>query len=183
VPFIVRSGDATVRVLGTTFLVNSRHDGRHSHVVVLAGRVSMGAASAAGTSRSAAIVSEGQVGDVADSTIRVNETNDLTAGIELRRGNFIFRNTPLLHVLQTLTRWYGYEFRCNDSTLIHQLVSVPVSQRSSADAVLTLEELLDVTASVAGDTITLVAQPSARKHAPARTRPYNMFVPTREVGR
>jgi hypothetical protein len=85
--------------------------------------------------------------------------------------------------LQTLTRWYGYEFRCNDSTLIHQLVSVPVSQRSSAAAVSTLEELLNVTSTVVGDTITLIAQPSAPKRIPAQTRPYDVFVPTREVGR
>jgi ferric-dicitrate binding protein FerR (iron transport regulator) len=178
VPFIVRSGDATVRVLGTTFLVNSRHDGRHSHVVVLDGRVSM-----AGTNRSAAIISRGQVGDVADSTVRVSEANDLTPGVELRQGNFIFHDTPLARVLQTLSRWYGYEFRCNDSALMHRVVNVPLSQRSSAAAVSTLQELLDVKSTVVGDTITLIAHPPARKHAPAQTRPYNIFVPTREVGR
>src|SRR5205085_1627599 len=105
------------------------------------GKVSVGVGSS-GNSRVPIVA--GQVGDVRDSTVRVTSVDDLPAGVELRRGNFVFRDMPVATILQTLTRWYGYQFRCADPTLARQVVTVWLSQRSSATALLTLEDLLNV---------------------------------------
>lgn len=180
-PFIVRSRNAIVRVLGTSFVVRNSSDRRTVHVAVMSGKVVL---SAIGLSDAATPLSAGYIGDVNDSTVRVAPaSNDFASEVESRQGNFVFRHMPLSSVLETLTRWYGYQFRCADSTLGRRTMTVWLSQRSSAAAVATLEDLLDVSSTIVGDTITLASRASSKHPPTPRTRAYDVWTPNHEVGR
>lgn len=178
-PFLVQTRGATVRVLGTAFLVRTSGDG-HLHVAVSDGKVAVRPNRSRQMER---VVSAGFAGDVRDSTVWLSVPRDVADGVELQQGNFVFRRTPLSKVLETLTRWYGYQFRCADSAIARQVVTVWLSQRSSATAVTTLEDLLDARAVMSGDTITLVSPKRGRGLKPSRVQSYDIWVPNQEVGR
>ena len=178
-PFIVRSGIATTKVLGTAFLV--RHDAGDPHVrvAVTDGKVRvMTAARPEGVT-----LTPGQAGDISDSTTQISTTDDLAPGVEWVSGRIMFRDTPLALVLQTVSQWYGYHFRYADQTLGKQSVTTMISTRSSAEALATIEHLLEVNLTVVGDTITLVPQPPASRHPTPRIRTYDVWTPKSEIGR
>lgn len=179
-PFIARNGAAIVRVLGTSFLMRSSSDKRQAHVAVAEGKVSV---EPTVTSRAGVPLSPGDVGDVRDSTVRVSTSDDVVGGVESRHGNFVFRRTPLSSVLETLTRWYGYQFRCADSALVRRSMTIWLSQRSSADAISALEDQLGIKSTMVGDTIMLASPVPRRESNIPRKRVYEVWTPNHEIGR
>jgi ferric-dicitrate binding protein FerR (iron transport regulator) len=123
------------------------------------------------------------VGDVADSTMHVSRTDDLTSDVKWSHESVMFRHTPVTTVLQTVSQWYGYHFRYADSTLGTRRVTMIVSMRSSAEALADLERVLEVNLTVLGDTITLVSQPVRANRSAPRIQTYDVWAPNREVGR
>lgn len=179
-PFSVRSGPVTAHVLGTEFLIRYNVDHAHARVAVASGKVRIGIQSLADSS--VTLVS-GQVGDVADSIVRVNGMDDVPPGTEQAPGHLLFHRARVTQVLQTLSHWYGYEFRCADNTLLNRTVTIGISMESSAAALAAIERVLAVNLQVVGDTITLVPYPTPRARGMPRTRSYDMWTPTEEVGR
>jgi ferric-dicitrate binding protein FerR (iron transport regulator) len=176
-PFVVRSGPAETRVLGTAFLIRSVDGDHHIHVAVADGKVSVTTAFGQRT------LSAGDVGDVTDSTVQIGHVDDITTDIVWKNGEVVFRHTPVPKVLETLSRWYGYQFRVTDSALTQQRVNIVMSSRSSAEALDVLEQILAVNLTVVGDTITLTSQPSRPARGKPRTKGYDVWTPNREVGR
>ena len=156
-PFIVRSGLVTTQVLGTTFLIRRDAGTSHVRVAVTNGKVRVTTPARAG---SGVTLTTGQGSDVTDTTTYVSTSDDLAPGTEWAPGRIMFRDTPLATVLETVSRWYGYQFRYRDQTLGARSVTMIVSTRSSAEALATIEQVLAVKVAVVGDTITLV--PTAR---------------------
>jgi transmembrane sensor len=182
-PFTVRIGGATATVLGTAFLVRHATGDPHVRVAVTEGKVRVMPATRTGSGATGVTLTRGQVSDIVDSTIHVSTTNDLASGAECASGYIVFRDTPLATVLQTINQWYGYHFRYADSTLGAQIVTIAVSTRSSAEALAAIEQVLVVNLTVVGNTVTLVPQPPRASRSTPRTRTYDMWIPTKEVGR
>jgi transmembrane sensor len=182
-PFIVRSGGATATVLGTAFLVRHPTGDPHVRVAVADGKVHVTPTNQTGSSTASVTLTKGQVGDVVDSTTHVTTTDDLAPGTEWVPGYIIFHDTPFATVLQTISQWYGYHFRYADPTLGAQRVTTTVSTRSSAEALAAIEQVLIMNLTVAGDTVTLVPQPPRASRSAPRLRTYDVWTPTREVGR
>jgi transmembrane sensor len=179
-PFQVRSGTFTTRVLGTTFMVRHPVGSSRIHVAVKEGKVSVSTAS---QRHPRVTLTAGTIGAVDDSTVQINAINELAPRTEWRRDRLVFRDMTVATVLQTLSRWYGYQFRCPDSTLALQTVTIGVNMRSSSAALATLEDVLRVHLTVVGDTVTLTPQPARQEKAGPRVRSYDVWTPTREVGR
>jgi hypothetical protein len=95
----------------------------------------------------------------------------------------VFHDTSVETVLAALTHWYGYQFRCADPTLLHKSVTIMVSVQSSSAALAKLEQILGVNLTVAGDTVTLTPQPARPANGIPRTRSYDVWTSTKEVGR
>lgn len=180
VPFIVQSGAATVRVLGTSFLVRHRTNDQHVRVAITDGKVRV--TTPARTDQGVTLTA-GQIGDVTDSVTHVSAVDKLTPGMERAPGQIIFRYTPLATVLQTVSQWYGIHFRYADQTLGARTVTIMISTQSSAQALATIEHVLAVNLTVVGDTVTLVPQPPRSSRNAPRIRTYDIWTPTREVGR
>lgn len=179
-PFIVRSDEMMVRVLGTEFLVRHNASGAGGRVAVTSGRVGVSLAS---WRDSVITLTSQQVGVVRDSIVQVNTIGNSAAGVEWKPGQLLFQDTPVPTILQTLSRWYGYQFRYADNTLAHGSVTMVVSTQSSADALAAIERVLAVNVTVVGDTVTLTPRPARSPYGRPNKRTYDMWMPTREVGR
>jgi transmembrane sensor len=179
-PFTVETGNATMRVLGTAFLIRTGHGESADRVAVVDGKVLL--RSHAGTDPGMT-VSAGYVGEVHDSLTHVIVVDDVASGVEWIHSKLVFRRASVAAVLGTLTRWYGYQFVCADPTLLDRRVTIGVSVQSSAVALMALEQVLGVNVSVVGNTITLKPQPVAPVNSAPRIRAYDVWTPTSEVGR
>ena len=200
-PFLVRTGTIATQVLGTAFLVRHYANDGPVHIAVTDGKVSVvsNVASGAGThtyerggTRKGSLqhriswpllLTAGHVGDITDSTVFVNTVNDLTGETDWLRGSLVFRHKPVSEVLQTLSRWYGYQFRCSDPAIAQWSVTLALSAQSSAKALETLEQILSMHLTITGDTVTLLPRATSAPDANARKRVYDLWVPTREAGR
>lgn len=177
-PFIVMSGRTSVRVLGTGFWMRAR-EGR-VHVAVANGKVHV--TSLARTDSGVTLIA-GAVGEFDDSLSRTSSADNTTPAPKWIGGELEFTKTPVETVLKTIGRWYGYEFRTNDPSLLRGKVSVIVNMQSSAEALEKLEQLLYVNLNVTGDTITLIRRSARPTQSGPRVKTYDAWTPAREVGR
>lgn len=177
-PFIVQSGTTTTRVLGTAFEVRHYRGDAEVRVAVASGKVLV----ANGALYPAVPVMAGHVASVTDSIPVVKAVDDINTEIGWLGDQLVFQNAPMSKVLATLTRWYGYQFRCADSTVVLSHITIGLSMRSSTEALASLERLLNVSLTVVGDTVTLTPV-RPRGVMPQRTKHYDLWIPTREVGR
>lgn len=179
-PFLVQSGSVTTRVLGTAFLVRHYAGETRVRVAVADGKVNV--TGRALPSPGLPLVA-GHIGDISDSTVHVSTVEDLSPETDWMRGKLIFRDAPVAEVLATLSRWYGFHFRCADSTLAQQNITAGLSTQSSTAALATLEQVLGVSLAVRGDTITLTPNAGHSNHGSSRKRLYDVWTPISEVGR
>jgi len=147
VPFVVRTGRVTTRVLGTTFDV-TRYDAGAAEVVVLTGRVGTGITRHV-------VVSAGERARVTDSTVTVTTISDPQSYAEWTRGRLHFDEAPIADVLTTVGRWYGLQFRLADSALARRHITATFYAQSATDAIRTLALLLDVTPRVQDTVVVL----------------------------
>lgn len=182
-PFLVRTGAITTQVLGTAFLIRHYADDAQVHIAVAEGKVRVMSDRPRQNGPSQLTLAAGYIGDVTDSTILASAVDDVTRETDWVRGRLVFQDVPVSQVLQTLSRWYGYQFRCSDSTLTQQNVTVALDARSSSSALAMLEQFLKVRLTVTGDTVTLTPHQGRSTKGPARSHEYDVWIPTREVGR
>lgn len=179
-PFLVQSGQVTTRVLGTAFLVRHYGTSVTVRVAVASGKVSV---SAPGVSAARPVtVSANQVADVGDSLVSVKTVDNMDPETGWVHDALVFHKAPMTDVLAALSRWYGYHFRFTDSLLTQQHVTLWLSTHSSAEALATLKQVLNVNLTVVGDTVTLTPA-QVRIPGIRRGHDYDVFTPEREVGR
>lgn len=178
-PFTVHSGGATIQVLGTSFLVRHTAGNANAHVSVAIGKVLVVPRS---QPSAAVTLVAGEFGDATDSLVR-SASLEAPPTPEWIRGQLAFRDRPVEEILQTLTRWYGYRFHCADPQLSQHVVTMLVSMRSSTDALAALEQVLNVSLTIVGDTVTLTPRSVRQVRGTPRVRAYDVWIPTAEVGR
>lgn len=189
-PFIVETGAVRTRVLGTSFDVRSAEAipgtpaSQTVQVAVTSGRVEM-----LGTPRGAhpqsVVLSAGMVGVVTDSSVEATTVSNVADYSAWINGQLVFRETPVSQVLATLERWYGFQFRLNDTTLAQQHLTTRFANESASDMLNALAQLLDVTMTFDGNVITLRPRGGdARPHgAQAGTKTKSLIHSSNEVGR
>jgi ferric-dicitrate binding protein FerR (iron transport regulator) len=177
----VRTGEATTRVLGTQFVVQRYGADSPLRVAVVEGKVFVTPETTA--RRSPVVLTAGYVGEISDSLTVVRKEANIATETGWLHDELAFNRVPVSEVLEALTRWYGYEFRLNDSILTHQRVRIALSTRSSPRALAALKQVLDVDLTFSGNTITLTRR-NAHGAAPATRRStYDVWTPSKEVGR
>jgi len=171
-PFIVHSGTLNTRVLGTAFMIRRYVTDSVAQVAVLSGRVSTGGA------RGSVTLSAGRAARLTDSTVAL--TDDAHALTDWTRGELVFKDVPVRHMLTEVGRWYGYDFKLVDTTLATRHVSVTFDMSDPDDMMLVLKSALHVSMAFDGKTVTL-----APRHTPAerKTRPLELSTPSSEKGR
>jgi len=174
--FVVRTGRATTRVLGTTFVVRQYDADRATQVAVVDGRVAVRSLRSgnAGTqavlvANAAAVVNDsGQV--LVTPNVRADDYTSWTTGV------LVFHNAPARQVLADLGRAYGVDFQLADSaTADHPLNwTVTVDHQPLGEVLDGLALLLDVHVVRSGRT--LVLKPGRAAARKSVTRPSNLIV-------
>jgi transmembrane sensor len=168
--FTVHTGTVTTQVLGTTFGVRRYDTDLETRVVVITGKVAVRKSGS-----SPLPVGAGTVAVVTDSsttTTRIADPPTLDALHAWTDGRLVFRRTSAKELFSTVGRWYGYQFRVADSALMTQQITATFDNWPADEVLRELQELLGVTMTFDGNTITVRrAQSSAvPKTRPARRR-------------
>lgn len=134
-PFIVSTDKMDVKVLGTTFDVNTYEDEGKSFVVLVEGLVEVSAGK--GESR---IITPGHMAEVnmydVQAKIRVSRC-DTEHYVAWKNGNFSFRNASLTEILKRVSRYY-------DVTVIREQVFEEEYYTGDVSSDVSLESLLAV---------------------------------------
>jgi ferric-dicitrate binding protein FerR (iron transport regulator) len=152
-PFIVRTSQSDVRVLGTHFDV--RAYASSTTVAVLTGKVAL-------TGRHAAaqhlVMTANQVGTVGmDGKVQLRR-GDMAQYTDWMKGQLVFRDTPLADVLERLSRWYGVPLSVDDPVLARKTVFADWHDRSLHSVLHMIADALGARVVQHGDHITLVAR-------------------------
>jgi len=173
-PFFVHVGNATARVLGTSFYVRHYTTDHVARVVVVEGRVSLDGMRGVPT-RHGAVLSANMLGVVDDSG-RVSATSniaveDYTGGAA---GHLVFRQAAVRDIVAELSRAYGTDIQLADSTLGQRVFTWTLSVKR-----VTLGGALDALAAAlgahvikSGSVILIAPGPSASRKSVAPHSPY-----------
>lgn len=147
IPFIVRTPDLLVQVLGTEFNVNTRR-GR-TQVVLDGGRVELQLP----TEERAAMLP----GELVEYQAAQDEVHRATVNTELfiawRNRRLKFDDTPLAEVAQRLEENYGVSVRFDEPLLRRKRVTGEVSARELDTILLALSRLFDISVQRSGNTV------------------------------
>lgn len=163
-PFIVRTGGAELRDVGTRFVVQTER-AEDLRVAVLDGAVAVRPTGAAGS---------------ATDTLRANDRGVLLAGgvlrVERRSASGVeedvawmgrqlsLRDAPVSVMAAELARWYGLELRVTDSTLRSRRLTATFEHAPREELARVLAAALGGTARLAGDTLWILPVQGAPAH-------------------
>lgn len=128
-PFIVKSGDAETRVLGTRFNVRAFASEGVVEVAVINGKVELDTVVLVGGQ----LAQRDPVGNIEKSTY--SSAAELLAWTN---GELVFRDTPLLHVIPQLERWYNLKIHLSDADLASRMFTGTFRDVDRVDDVLTV---------------------------------------------
>jgi ferric-dicitrate binding protein FerR (iron transport regulator) len=175
-PFVVRTGTVTTRVLGTTFDIRHYSEDSAVHVTVVTGKV------IANGPRTQVTLSAGMVGRLTDSTATATPGGNLSRYTDWTQGRLVFDGTPVPALLAALGRWYGYDFRLVDSTLVHERVTAEFQAGAPTETMEGLKRVLNVTMTFDGTVITLHPR-SGGNAMPVSNQGHELLSQSTEVGR
>lgn len=122
-PFIVTAGDKQVRAIGTVFLV--RREGDSVTVTLIDGKVSVTdlAPQTRSAAKASAILAPGERFTATGPGQPVIDTESVEVATAWRRGQAIFRDTPLAEAVAELNRYGGAKLEVTDP----RLAALPIS--------------------------------------------------------
>jgi len=177
-PFIVRTGDVAIRVLGTTFDVRRYASDHETHIAVMSGKVAVG--NQQHPRQTPVTIANGSVARIMDSTVVVTTSDDLSQYSEWTRGALVFHDATVRDILATVGHWYNYDFRVSDSVLAQRHLSVQFDGESFDVVLTTLQTLLNVSMAFDGRVVMVVPRRDAS--VPRSANPRTPLQPRMEVG-
>lgn len=186
-PFIVHAGDVSAQVLGTSFSVQRYRDDRETHIAVASGKVVVHTTDnpRARVHRSPIVLLADMVGTITDSSVTAASVRDLTPYTGWANGQLVIHDTPIAQALVVLGRWYGYEFRLQDSALAGRHLTNAFDPNAPEEMLAALKTILDVSMTFDGNVVTLQPRRTEAQKAAPRDTERRRLGPQfeREVGR
>jgi transmembrane sensor len=132
-PFIVRSNEVFVKVLGTSFRVSAPQNGAKVVVAVKTGKVSVYAIKGAQDKKEGVILLPNQQvsyerGDQSFEKTLIDAPEILNKNIT--QADFVFENTPIAEVFKTMETAYGIEIIFNEEIMKHCYLTAPLGSES-----------------------------------------------------
>ncbi|TKC64072.1 DUF4974 domain-containing protein [Pedobacter hiemivivus] len=157
-PFIVKSRDQEVKVLGTHFNINSYTDERNVVTTLLEGAVQVSLSNPMKTNASLknVLLKPGQQSLLSATSLSVAQvqTDDVIAW---KNGNFMFNNESMEMVMRKLSRWYNIEVKYADPAVKQIKFFGTISRFSNVSKVLEMIALTnEVKFEIKGKQITVV---------------------------
>lgn len=113
-PFIIYTGDAIVRDIGTSFNVKQQNDGKIV-VAMKEGRATLRAKNS--SSRNAAILTENNIGILDQGQVATITQPSIQNYLSWMNGRLVFKDMPLDKVIRQLDHIYGIRSSLEDSSL------------------------------------------------------------------
>jgi transmembrane sensor len=134
-PFIVRTVDANIRVLGTLFNVTSYSEDNKTQVIVSEGQVAFGGVK----QQDEVLLHRNQLGRIIKgglpSTAEVIRTDKYLAWL---KNQMVFENVTLMEVIKQLSRRFDVEFKVLDSSLLNRHIIATYSNESLSQIIRSL---------------------------------------------
>lgn len=111
VPFIVKTTDQNVEVLGTSFNINAYNNEGVTKTSLLEGSVRVSLASELNNTKIAKILKPGQQSRLRDKTNFSVENIDLSTAFAWKDGMFSFQNADIQELMRQFERWYDVQVR------------------------------------------------------------------------
>lgn len=144
-PFIVKTQDQEVKVLGTHFNVNSYQDESTEKTTLLEGSVNV---------NNKAVLQPGQQSVVSDAgNVRVQQA-DLDGAVAWKNGYFQFNDVPLQTIMRQISRWYDIEV-IYKGTLTNDAFNGTIDRKASLSRILKILEKGGVKFSIEGKELTV----------------------------
>ena len=158
-PFVVRTSDATLRDVGTSFSVESDPD-RGTRVAVTSGAVDVAAVAA--RDGEPTVLHGGDRALVSGDRMTVER--GVVSGEELSwtHGTLVFHDASMATVASELRRWYGIRLVIADSALAARRLTATFDRGSADEVGRVLAAVLGGSVSRSGDTLRLGARSPAR---------------------
>lgn len=148
-PFIVQSGDATIKVLGTHFNIMAYGDEPVLKTTLAEGSVALA------KSGNQKILKPGQGGSIANGSDEILvASTDVEQDLAWKNGNFYFQKTELSTIMKQLARWYDLEIRYAGAVPKKRFVG-KISRYTNLSDVLDVLRLSDIKFSMTGKTLTV----------------------------
>lgn len=135
-PFIVKTTQQQVEVLGTHFNINAYADEENTRTTLLEGSVKV---AAMGVLSQSAVLKPNQQAILADNTLTVAAV-DPEMAIDWKTGNFSFNKESLPAIMRKISRWYDVEIVYQDNYTGNDFTGI-VSRKKQVTEVLDLLEL------------------------------------------
>jgi len=153
-PFVVRTANAMLRDIGTSFSV-STGGSRGTRVAVTSGAVDVVAVGRGGGAPTA--LHAGDRAEVLEGAVRVERGAVTDDELAWTRGVLELRDAPLASVPEELRRWYGVKLVVTDSTLANRRVTATFQNADAEQLGRVLAAVLATTVTRTGDTLRLGA--------------------------
>ncbi|MCW9707944.1 FecR family protein [Fodinibius salsisoli] len=153
-PFLVHTGEATVRVLGTKFNVNAYAEDEEVEVVVAEGKVAVKSAMSVGDRDSVSsstlpnevFLTKGEYTIVGKESVPTTPVTVTSMDYHLGwvDGNLIFDATPLEEVIRRLELYYNRDFQVTNAMLLDRKLTATFKKESLSKVLDVLSIAMDV---------------------------------------
>lgn len=150
-PFVVRAGEERIKALGTSFVV--RRDGDRVRVTLLTGKVEV--TRLGERPRLLAVLAPGERLSASPQAVPVLDRPVLDAVTAWRRGELLFRNTPLSEAVAEVNRYGKERVVVNDARLAGLPISGVFATDDPAEFAAAVAQLHDLRVQREGDTVLL----------------------------
>ena len=148
-PFIVTSGEAEIKVLGTKFNVMAYTNEDFLKTTLAEGAVNMK------TTGNEVLLQPGQGGTLNNNTGKIIVANaDVEQDLAWKNGNFYFNKTSLTTIMKQIGRWYDLEIKYTDNIPQKRFVG-RISRNTNLSEVLDILRLSDIRFTMNGRTLTV----------------------------
>lgn len=138
-PFVVKSHQFDIEVVGTVFNVSAYSDDKYSNAVLQEGAIKLSHKSKAYLPSEKQIMEPGQMAvfDPDDEKFRLRNVNP-TDYLSWRNGYYIFKSERLGNILKKLSRYYNVEILLKDRTLFYETFSGSLDLKGNPEEVLNI---------------------------------------------
>jgi transmembrane sensor len=142
-PFLVKSGNMTIRDIGTSFNVKAYADERLAKVTLIEGGVRVGDLT----------LKPGQQAITEGNVIELSKKPNIEQALAWKNGYFQFDRTDIQEVMRELSRWYDVDKVVYEGKQTNRSFSGTIPRDYDASDVLKLLEMVDIHFRIEGKTI------------------------------
>lgn len=153
VSFVIKTPNSNIRVLGTTLNVKDYSD--TTIVSVMDGKVMV---TSVHDNIPPIVLSKGRVAWVTRSGYSNVREDDVSVYGDWYRHRFVFRDSPLSHVLETIERHYNVTFLTDESVSLETRITAEWENRSLETLLVSISQLINAEIDQDGSTIRVVAR-------------------------